>query len=75
MRKDGGPVAVDYEKIREQLEFQNSLLGGKPFKWMGQTVLFKSNLYGKDYYWMRDGDGTHYLVKCGSDGFPDFSPI
>lgn len=42
-------------------------------EYMGQKILFKTNLFGKHYYWMQDGDGTIYLAKVGEDGLPDFS--
>lgn len=40
--------------------------------YFGQRVLFATNLFGKDYFWMQDGDGTVYLAK-ETDGLPDFS--
>lgn len=40
--------------------------------YMGQEILFRTHLFGKDYFWMKDGDGTVYLVK-EKDGIPDFS--
>lgn len=39
----------------------------------GQEILFRTNLYGKDYFWMKDIEGTIYLVRMGEDGLPDFS--
>ena len=39
-------------------------------KWYNQKVLFFTELFGKPYYWMEDGDGTIYLAKCGEDGNP-----
>jgi hypothetical protein len=39
----------------------------------GQKILFVTELFGKEYFWMEDGDGTIYLVKLGEDGLPDFS--
>lgn len=42
-------------------------------EYMGQKVLFKTWLYGKDYVWLQDGDGTIYLVRLGEDGLPEFS--
>lgn len=30
--------------------------------YMGQEILGHTNLFGKDYFWMRDGDGTVYLA-------------
>lgn len=42
-------------------------------KWMNQRVEFLTMLFGKEYYWMRDGDGTIYLARVGKDGLPDLS--
>lgn len=42
-------------------------------RWMGQRVEFLTCLYGKEYYWMRDGDNVVYLAKVGKDGLPDLS--
>lgn len=42
-------------------------------EYMGQKVLGLTELFGKDYYWMQDRDGTIYLVKVGEDGLPSFS--
>lgn len=41
-------------------------------EYMGQKILFETSLFGKDYFWMQDGDGTIYLAKS-VDGVPDFS--
>lgn len=41
---------------------------------MGQTVLELTELFGKWYFWMRDGDGVVYLLK-DTDGVPDFSGL
>lgn len=41
--------------------------------YMGQKVLYETVLFGKNYFWMVDGDGTTYLAKKGDDGLPDFS--
>jgi hypothetical protein len=46
--------------------------------WMGQKVLFLTELFSKKYYWMQDGDGTIYLVKATFDEvskqyLPDFT--
>lgn len=41
--------------------------------YMGQEILFLTNLFDKEYYWMKDGDGTIYLTHVGDDGTPDFS--
>lgn len=42
----------------------------KKVKYYTQTVLFQTNLFGKDYFWMQDVDGTIYLLKAkaGQDG-------
>jgi len=40
--------------------------------YMGQEILFRTILFGKSYFWMKDGDGTIYLAK-EVDGLPDFS--
>ena len=42
-------------------------------EWMGQKVQFMTVLFGKEYYWLRDGDGTVYLAKVGKNGLPDVS--
>lgn len=39
---------------------------------MGQKVQFRTELFGKSYFWMQDGDGTVYLAK-DVDGVPDFT--
>ena len=54
-------------------EIETTLSSGRSIKWMGQTILFRTHLFGKDYYWMRDGDGTHYLSHIGDDGLPDLA--
>jgi hypothetical protein len=41
--------------------------------WGSQKITFVTNLFGKDYYWMRDTDGTDYLAKIGPDGNPVFA--
>ena len=41
--------------------------------WMGQKVDLLTVLFGKEYYWLRDGDGTVYLAKVGKDGLPNLS--
>jgi hypothetical protein len=40
---------------------------------MGQKMLAATELFGRQYYWMQDGDGTTYLVPVGEDGRPDFT--
>lgn len=45
----------------------------KKQKWFTQTVLFKTHLFGKDYFWMQDVDGTVYLAKVDENGNPDLS--
>ena len=39
---------------------------------MGQEVLFKTELFGKFYAWMRDIDGTIYLVALDDEDRPQF---
>lgn len=41
--------------------------------WFSQEVLFKTFLFGKEYFWMKDIDGTVYLAKVGADGNPDLT--
>lgn len=41
--------------------------------YMGQKVLYLTTLFGKQYFWMQDGDGVVYLAKVGDDGQPDFT--
>ena len=31
-----------------------------------------TQLFGKNYYWMKDGDGTLYLAHMNEDGEPSF---
>ena len=38
----------------------------------GQKVLFRTNIWGKDYFWMEDGDGTIYLTPEDENGQPSF---
>ena len=40
--------------------------------YMGQKILFRTVLFGKDYYWMEDGDGVVYLAKVGENNEPVF---
>jgi hypothetical protein len=42
-------------------------------EWAGQAIEFKTELFGRDYYWMRDLDSTIYLAKVGVNGNPDLS--
>ena len=63
---------VDHTKITAQNEFEEQLHKGKKFKWMGQTVLGRTWLFGRTYFWMEDRDGVIYLIK-ETDGLPDFS--
>jgi hypothetical protein len=62
---------VDYNKVLQVSEFENNLQKYKPFKYFTQTVLFKTHLYGKYYFWMEDVDGHLYLVHEDEDGLPD----
>jgi hypothetical protein len=45
----------------------------KKVYWHTQEVLFQTHLFGKDYFWMKDGDGTVYLAKIDENGNPDLS--
>jgi hypothetical protein len=38
-------------------------------QWNGHKVLFITSLFGKNYYWLRDHDGTIYLAKVGPDPY------
>lgn len=40
--------------------------------YMGQKVLFETELFGKKYFWLQDNDGTIYLAPMGEDGLPSF---
>lgn len=62
---------VDYSKVLQVSEFENNLRRMKPFRYFTQTVLFKTHLFGKDYFWMEDVDGTTYLVHENEDGLPE----
>lgn len=42
-------------------------------EWHNQRILSKTLLFGREYYWMRDTDGTHYLSKIDEAGNPDLS--
>lgn len=56
-----------------RIELFENLQKGEPFDYMNQKILFRTNLFGKEYYWMEDYEGTTYLVKSGEDGLPDFT--
>lgn len=60
----------DYKKIVEIEDFNSQLQKLKPFRWYGQTVLFKTWKWGKEYVWLRDGTGVHYMVRADEDGLP-----
>jgi len=45
----------------------------KDLDFMGQKVICKTELFGKEYYYMRDHDGSVYLVRIGENGYPDFT--
>jgi hypothetical protein len=62
---------LDYGKIMLVTEFESNLAKLKPFKYFTQTVLFKTHLFGKDYFWMEDVDGTTYLAHESEDGLPE----
>lgn len=38
--------------------------------WHTQEVLFATVLFGKDYVWMKDVDGTIYLNRLDDEGQP-----
>ena len=73
-------VAVEYEeknqreKMLAQFADMNKM---RPVrlkdgtKWHSQRVEFLTFLFGKEYYWMRDGDGTVYLARVGKNGNPE----
>lgn len=52
---DEGPVLRKYKEGSE---------------WMGQKILFDTHLFGKNYYWMQDGDGTIWLALMDEYGTP-----
>lgn len=39
----------------------------------GQKLLYKTILFGKEYYWLQDIDSTIYLLPVGEDGKPVFA--
>lgn len=39
----------------------------------GQEVLFYTWHYGKEYMWLKDIDGTHYMVRVDEQGKPIFA--
>lgn len=41
--------------------------------YLNQKILYSTMLFGKQYYWMQDGDGTVYLAHINEDGTPDFA--
>lgn len=41
--------------------------------WHNQEVMFETVLFGKNYFWMKDTDGTTYLAKVDKDGNPDLT--
>lgn len=45
----------------------------KDLKFMSQKVICKTELFGKNYYYMKDVDGTIYLVGMDEDGNPKFA--
>ena len=68
-------MPINEKNIEAAWEIDNALSSGRHVKYLGQTILFRTHLYGKDYFWMRDGDGTHYLCRIGENGFPDLSQL
>lgn len=45
----------------------------KDNNWHHQRITARTELAGKEYYWMRDTDGTNYLAKIDEHGNPDLS--
>ena len=45
----------------------------KNLEYMGQEVICKTELFDKEYYYLRDHDGTVYLTRIKEDGTPDFT--
>lgn len=43
----------------------------KKTKFLTQTILYKTVLFGKEYYWMQDIDGTIYLTTITERGTPE----
>lgn len=41
--------------------------------WAGQEVLAKTTLFEKDYVWLKDGDGTIYLIRLDENDQPVFA--
>ena len=64
---------VDYLKLAAELEFNQKIRERKPFKWLSQTVLFETFMFGKSYFWMQDVDGKIYLTKSDANGLPSLS--
>ncbi len=44
----------------------------KTVDYMNQKILSLTVLFGKEYYWMQDTDGTIYLMRVGEDSLPVF---
>lgn len=47
-----------------------SFKAGTEFR--GQKMLHLTELFGKNYYWMQDGDGVVYLCAIDEEGNPKF---
>lgn len=60
-------------KVASAAAFHNKMAEGKPFQYLGQTVLFITYHFDKEYIWLKDGDGTHYMVRTDDYGLPSFS--
>lgn len=45
----------------------------KKVMWFSQEVLNETYLFGKLYFWMKDVDGTIYLVRKDENGNPDLT--
>lgn len=45
----------------------------KTVLWYNQKVLFRTELFGREYYWLQDTDDTIYLAKMDENGNPDLS--
>lgn len=41
--------------------------------YLTQKITARTELAGKEYFWMRDLDGTDYLAKIDENGNPDFT--
>lgn len=62
-----GTTMLKYKKYRRKMSLTRLKAGTK---WFSQKVLFHTVLFGKEYYWMEDVDGTIHLVRCDEQGNP-----